>query len=151
MISRNRNRGTTIGGTSQLIIFSMASPREVSDDRSKSAGTCVVATQSIDRDNFYTSKLRRLRLLRTHHRHAEAWSPPQVGRNFGSASVIGALPNVRLSRSNFSRRGLKNDAGNRSRSNRDRPRPHGLRNDAHEVYAQKPVLQVRTLHFDMVG
>jgi hypothetical protein len=74
MISRNRNRGTTIGGTSQLIIFSMASPREVSDGRSKSAGTCVVATQSIDRDNFYTSKLRRLRLLRTHHRHAEAWS-----------------------------------------------------------------------------
>lgn len=39
----------------------------------------------------------------------------------------------------------------RPRGNRDRPRLHRFWNHAHEVYAQKPVLQARALHLDMVG
>src|SRR6266566_3777415 len=55
---------------------------------------------------------------------------------------------VRASGSDFGRLDLQELAGARDR---DRPRLHRLRNLAHEVNVQEPVLQTRAFDLDMVG
>lgn len=66
-----------------------------------------------------------------------------------SAPETGALPKfVRASGGDFGRLDLQKLAGARDW---DRPRLHRLRNLAHKVDVQEPVLQARPLYLDMVG
>src|SRR5207244_4802908 len=65
-------------------------------------------------------------------------------------SIRGApkIQPARVSGSDLGRLDLQELAGTRDR---DRPRLHGLRNLAHEVDMQEPVLQARSLDLDIIG
>jgi hypothetical protein len=84
-------------------------------------------------------------------RRAHDFHLQHAGRTNESAPETGALPTfnrVRASGCDLSRLDLQKLAGTRDR---DRPRLHRLRNLAHEVDVQEPVLQARALDLNMIG
>src|ERR1700732_2176052 len=78
-------------------------------------------------------------------------SNPVPGAQTGAHGKSRGAPKIQpasASGSDLGRLDLQELAGTRDR---DRPRLHGLRNLAHELDVQEPVLQARALDLDIVG